>query len=89
MRNDHQDALSAGLAVNEYAPASKSADEIRGLWQWVELRLELAVVDRRGGNRGSDIALASMPVVQTPAELAAVHLNDSDKRRAGSARASR
>jgi len=39
MRNDHQDALSAGLAVNEYAPASKSADEIRGLWQWVELRL--------------------------------------------------
>jgi chromosome partitioning protein len=39
MRNDHQDALSAGLAVNEYAPASKSADEVRGLWQWVELRL--------------------------------------------------
>src|SRR3954467_4455061 len=25
MRNDHQDALSAGLAVSEYAPASKSA----------------------------------------------------------------
>ena len=39
MRNDHQDALSAGLAVNEYAPASKSADEIRGLWQWVEAKL--------------------------------------------------
>jgi chromosome partitioning protein len=39
MRNDHQDALSAGLAVNEYAPASKSADEVRGLWQWVEVRL--------------------------------------------------
>jgi chromosome partitioning protein len=39
MRNDHQDALSAGLAVNEYAPASKSADEVRGLWRWVELRL--------------------------------------------------
>ena len=36
MRNDHQDALSAGLAVSEYAPASKSADEIRGLWQWVD-----------------------------------------------------
>jgi hypothetical protein len=31
MRNDHQDALSAGLAVSEYAPTSKSADEIRGL----------------------------------------------------------
>jgi chromosome partitioning protein len=39
MRNDHQDALSAGLAVSEYAPGSKSADEIRGLWQWVETRL--------------------------------------------------
>jgi chromosome partitioning protein len=42
MRNDHQDALSAGLAVSEYAPAGKSADEIRGLWQWVETRLGLA-----------------------------------------------
>jgi len=38
MRNDHQDALSAGLAVTEYAPASKSAEEIRGLWQWVETK---------------------------------------------------
>jgi chromosome partitioning protein len=41
MRNDHQDALSAGLAVNEYAPASKSADEIRGLWHWIETRLNV------------------------------------------------
>jgi chromosome partitioning protein len=39
MRNDHQDALSAGLAVSEYAPAGKSADEIRSLWQWVEAKL--------------------------------------------------
>jgi chromosome partitioning protein len=39
MRNDHQDALGLGLAVSEYAPASKSADEIRGLWQWVETKL--------------------------------------------------
>ena len=39
MRNDHQDALSAGLAVSEYAPHSKSADEVRGLWQWVEAKL--------------------------------------------------
>jgi len=43
MRNDHQDALSAGLAVIEYAPSSKSADEIRGLWQWVETRLNAGV----------------------------------------------
>lgn len=43
MRNDHQDALSAGLAVSEYAPAGKSADEIRGLWQWVEAKLNPVV----------------------------------------------
>ncbi len=39
MRNDHQDALGAGLAVSEFAPTGKSAEEIRGLWQWLELRL--------------------------------------------------
>jgi chromosome partitioning protein len=43
MRNDHQDALGAGLAVSEYAPAGKSADEIRGLWQWVEAKLNPVV----------------------------------------------
>jgi chromosome partitioning protein len=39
MRNDHQDALSGGLAVSEFATSGKSADEIRGLWRWVETRL--------------------------------------------------
>jgi chromosome partitioning protein len=39
MRNDHQDALGLGLAVVEYAPSGKSADEVRGLWQWVETKL--------------------------------------------------
>lgn len=39
MRNDHQDALGAGLAVTEYAPTSKSAEEINGLWQWVDAKL--------------------------------------------------
>ena len=39
MRNDHQDALSAGLAVSEYAPTSKSAEEINALWQWVDAKL--------------------------------------------------
>ena len=46
MRNDHQDALGLGLAVVEYAPTSKSADEVRGLWQWVEAKLnETATAD--------------------------------------------
>jgi chromosome partitioning protein len=39
MRNDHQDALGAGLAVTEYAPAGKSAEEVRDLWRWVEKKL--------------------------------------------------
>jgi len=46
MRNDHQDALSAGLAVSEYAPASKSTEEIRGLWQWVEAKLNGGIAVR-------------------------------------------
>jgi chromosome partitioning protein len=44
MRNDHQDALGMGLSVVEYAPTSKSADEIRGLWQWVETKLNSVVI---------------------------------------------
>jgi chromosome partitioning protein len=39
MRNDHQDALGAGLAVTEYALNGKSADEMRGLWRWVSKKL--------------------------------------------------
>jgi len=39
LRNDHQDALGVGLGVTEFAPSGKSAEEIRGLWQWVWARL--------------------------------------------------
>jgi chromosome partitioning protein len=45
MRNDHQDALSAGLAVTELTPAGKSAEEIRGLWQWIETKLNIGEQD--------------------------------------------
>ena len=49
MRNDHQDALGGGLAVTEYAPHGKSAEEIRGLWQWVTGKLgPVARADARG-----------------------------------------
>jgi chromosome partitioning protein len=50
MRNDHQDALAAGLAVSEYAPSSKSAEEIQGLWQWAEAKLtgSLATSEEHG-----------------------------------------
>jgi chromosome partitioning protein len=41
-RNDHQDALAAGLAVVEYAPEGKAALEVRGLLSWIERRLGLS-----------------------------------------------
>jgi len=59
MRNDHQDALSAGLAVGEYAPAGKSAEEIRGLWQWIEARM-------------NDAVAADVPIVEKLAESPAI-----------------
>jgi chromosome partitioning protein len=39
MRNDHQDALAAGLGVSEFAPTGKSAQEIRNLWRWAAGKL--------------------------------------------------
>jgi len=73
MRNDHQDALGLGLAVVEYAPSSKSADEVRGLWQWVENKLNAGVTADEQPMVGE---LAASPDVvptmfpQTPAETA-------------------
>lgn len=40
MRNQHQDALAMGLAVSEYAPSGKSADELFRLWRWVAIKLD-------------------------------------------------
>ena len=34
-RNDHQDALGAGLGVTEYDSHGKAAEEVRDLWRWV------------------------------------------------------
>jgi chromosome partitioning protein len=72
MRNDHQDALSAGLAVSEYAPASKSAEEIRGLWQWVEAKLNGSVAVRNEVivSNLSEAPLAPL-FIETSAETAA------------------
>jgi chromosome partitioning protein len=44
-RNDHQDALGAGLGVTEFAPLGKAAEEIRGLWQWVLKRMTPGTFD--------------------------------------------
>jgi chromosome partitioning protein len=44
-RNDHQDALGAGLGVTEFAPDGKAADEIRALWRWVWDRVTAESLD--------------------------------------------
>jgi chromosome partitioning protein len=69
MRNDHQDALGLGLAVIEYAPASKSSDEIRGLWQWVETKLGIGLaVEHIVSEKVASPDLVPSMFVQTPAE---------------------
>ena len=49
MRNDHQDALSAGLAVSEYEPHGKASEEIRELWRWVAAKLARAIPAKADG----------------------------------------
>ena len=40
MRIAYQDAQSAGMAVTEYEPEGKAAQEIRQLWNWITKKLE-------------------------------------------------
>lgn len=44
-RNDHQDALGAGLGVTEFAPGGRASEEIRELWRWVLKQLVWESVD--------------------------------------------
>jgi chromosome partitioning protein len=44
-RNDHQDALGAGLGVTEYNANGKAAEEVRGLWRWVWKTLTTEFLD--------------------------------------------
>jgi chromosome partitioning protein len=60
MRNDHQDALSAGLAVCEYAPGGKSAEEIRALWQWIDARM------------GNEATASDEPIIEEFVEIPAI-----------------
>jgi len=64
MRNDHQDALAVGLGVSEYAPSGKSAEEIRGLWQWAEARLNGGM--RVSDELGSELAPVEFPIMLRP-----------------------
>ena len=59
LRNDQQDALGAGLAVTEYALEGKSAEEIRGLWQWVWRKLTAPAHDHTySANAQTDLRVA-------------------------------
>ena len=69
MRNDHQDALAAGLAVIEFSPFGKSADEIRDLWKWVELRLNGGVI--ASAEIASQISDVEFPIILSPEHLPA------------------
>ena len=44
-RNDHQDALGAGLGVTEYDSRGQAAEEVRGLWRWVWKSLTMETVN--------------------------------------------
>lgn len=44
-RNDHQDALGAGLGASEFAPHGKASEEIRLLWRWVWQQIMTESVD--------------------------------------------
>jgi chromosome partitioning protein len=69
MRNDHQDALAAGLAVSELSPFGKSADEIRDLWRWVDARINGRVAaSEEISNEVSDI---EFPIILSPKRIRA------------------
>ena len=53
-RNDHQDALGAGLGVTEYDPRGQAAEEVRGLWRWVWNSLTMESLDH--GSRALNAA---------------------------------
>ncbi|GLR97970.1 MULTISPECIES: AAA family ATPase [Bradyrhizobium] len=38
-RNDHQDALGAGLGVTEFAREGRASEEVRELWRWILKKL--------------------------------------------------
>jgi len=66
-RNDHQDALGAGLAVSEFAPDGKAAEEIRALWGWVKRKLKNRSLDNKRA------AAAGQKVTPDPYHNLAVH----------------
>ena len=69
MRNDHQDALVAGLAVSELSPFGKSADEMRELWRWLDMRMNGR--PEASEDLADDIAPVEFPIILAPKRLKA------------------
>jgi chromosome partitioning protein len=69
MRNDHQDALAAGLAVSELSPFGKSADEIRDLWRWVDARINGGIA--AGEEIGDGVSDVEFPIILSPEHITA------------------
>lgn len=68
LRNDHQDALAAGLGVTEFAASNKSAQEIKELWRWTASHLPghpalAEVVEIRDE---SELPEVEFPIMLTP-----------------------
>jgi len=69
MRNDHQDAVAAGLAVSELSPFGKSADEIRDLWRWVDARINGGIA--AGEEIGDGVSDVEFPIILSPEHITA------------------
>ena len=80
MRNDHQDALAAGLAVSEYAPTGKSAAEIGELWRWTEAKLSGRIAAEIADVQAESpfpIMFGEQPMREEQAEIHLASLPDS------------
>ena len=78
MRNDHQDAVAAGLAVSELSPFGKSADELRELWRWIDARINGRVaVSAEISDEVSDV---EFPIILSPERIKATVVAESAPR---------
>ena len=68
MRNDHQDALAAGLGVTEYDSDGKSAQELRSLWRWTLYKLagDLVMQEANELKDASELVEVEFPIMLTP-----------------------
>ncbi|MGJ4951091.1 AAA family ATPase [Bradyrhizobium sp. HKCCYLS20291] len=67
MRNDHQDALAAGLGVSEFDPSGKCAQEIKSLWRWTAGKIAGDQVLHEAGElkEASELPNVEFPIMLT------------------------